>query len=79
MVYKLILYDKNVPSCENVSVYIASFELFIQRKPSQTIWLIKLPEDHVIAMFVAIGKGIQEPWSRGGQLPMAEVAFTDHF
>jgi nitroreductase len=35
--------------------------------------LINLPQDHVVAMFVAIGKGIQEPWPRGGQLPMGEV------
>lgn len=41
--------------------------------------LIELPEDHVIAMFVAIGKGIKEPWPRGGQLPMSEVVITDRF
>lgn len=41
--------------------------------------LIKLPEDHVIAMFVAIGKGIKEAWPRGGQLPMDEVVITDSF
>jgi len=41
--------------------------------------LIKLPEDHVIAMFVAIGKGTREPWPRSGQLPMEAVTITDHF
>lgn len=41
--------------------------------------LINLPEDHVIAMFVAIGKGVKEPWPRGGQLPMGEVVLTDRF
>lgn len=41
--------------------------------------LIKLPDDHVIAMFVAIGKGIQAPWPRGGQLAMHQVMVTDHF
>ncbi len=41
--------------------------------------LIRLPEDHVIAMFVAIGKGIREPWPRAGQLPMDEVVFRNHF
>jgi nitroreductase len=41
--------------------------------------LINLPSDHVIAMFVAIGKGIQEPFPRGGQLPMGEVVITDRF
>jgi nitroreductase len=41
--------------------------------------LIRLPEDHVIAMFVAIGKGTKEPWPRPGQLPLAEVIRYNHF
>jgi len=41
--------------------------------------LINLPQDHVIAMFVAIGKGIKEPWPRGGQLPKEEVVLIDRF
>lgn len=41
--------------------------------------LINLPQDHVIAMFVAIGKGIKEPWPRGGQLPMGEVVVQNRF
>lgn len=41
--------------------------------------LIRLPEDHVIAMFVAVGKRIREPWPRAGQLPMSEVVLTDRF
>lgn len=41
--------------------------------------LIRLPEGHVIAMFVAIGKRVREPWPRAGQLPMDEVVLTDHF
>lgn len=41
--------------------------------------LIRLPEDHVIAMFVAIGKGIRDPWPRAGQLPMDEVVIVNHF
>lgn len=41
--------------------------------------LINLPQDHVISMFVAIGKGIQEPWPRGGQLPREEVVVIDRF
>ncbi len=41
--------------------------------------LIRLPEGHVIAMFVAIGKGIREPWPRAGQLPLDEVVLTNHF
>lgn len=41
--------------------------------------LINLPPDHVIAMFVAIGKGTREPYPRGGQLPMSEVVIRDRF
>jgi nitroreductase len=41
--------------------------------------LINLPPDHVIAMFVAIGKGTKEAWPRGGQLPMNEVLVVDSF
>ncbi len=41
--------------------------------------LINLPEDHVVAMFVAIGKGIKDAWPRGGQLPMNEVLVVDSF
>lgn len=41
--------------------------------------LIRLPQDHVIAMFVTIGKGIQEPMPRGGQLPMNEVVIENSF
>lgn len=41
--------------------------------------LINLPEGHVISMFVAIGKGISEPFPRGGQLPMGEVVVQNRF
>jgi len=41
--------------------------------------LIKLPADHVISMFVAIGKGVSEPFPRGGQLAKEEVVLIDRF
>ncbi|HLD13349.1 MAG TPA: nitroreductase family protein [Burkholderiales bacterium] len=41
--------------------------------------LIKLPKDHVIAMFIAIGRGTQEPLPRGGQLPINEVVIENRF
>lgn len=47
--------------------------------PEAVAKLINLPEDHAIAMYVAIGKGIGEAWPRGGQLPYDEVVKTDHF
>lgn len=41
--------------------------------------LINLPDDHVIAMFVAIGKQTQPPWPRPGQLALDEVVIKNHF
>jgi len=41
--------------------------------------LINLPEDHVIAMFVAIGKGTQDAWPRGGQLSLEDVVIKNKF
>ncbi len=41
--------------------------------------LINLPDDHVISMFVAIGKGIQAAWPRPGQLAISEVVIEDSF
>ena len=41
--------------------------------------LINLPDDHLITMFVAIGKGVQEPWPRQGQISYDEAVITDTF
>ena len=41
--------------------------------------LIGLPADHLIALFVAIGRGTEAPWPRGGKLPYDEVILTDRF
>ena len=41
--------------------------------------LIKLPDDHAIAMFVAIGKGLTEASPRAGQLPLDDIIFEDTF
>ncbi|MHB9116734.1 MAG: nitroreductase family protein [Burkholderiales bacterium] len=41
--------------------------------------LINLPQDHVIAMFVVVGKGVKEAWPRGGQLAQKEVVVIDRF
>ncbi len=41
--------------------------------------LINLPEHHVIAMFVAIGKPTKEAWPRPGQLPASEVVLENRF
>jgi nitroreductase len=41
--------------------------------------LIRLPDDHVIAMFVAIGKGTKDAWPRPGQLALDEVVIENSF
>jgi nitroreductase len=41
--------------------------------------LINLPADHVITMFVAVGKAQKQPHPRGGRLPLDEVVITDRF
>ena len=41
--------------------------------------LINLPIDHVIAMFITIGKSIKEASPRGGQLELEEVVIQNKF
>jgi len=41
--------------------------------------LIELPDNHVISMFVAIGKGTKSAWPRGGQLSIDEIVVRDKF
>ncbi len=41
--------------------------------------LINLPDDHLISMFVVVGKGTKEAFGRPGQLPASEVVLTDGF
>ncbi|MFA5985327.1 MAG: nitroreductase family protein [Methylococcaceae bacterium] len=41
--------------------------------------LINLPEDHVIALFVVIGKALTPANPRGGQLALAEVVLQNKF
>jgi nitroreductase len=41
--------------------------------------LINLPEDHVLSMFVAIGKATQAPWPRGSLLRQERTVVVDRF
>lgn len=41
--------------------------------------IINLPEDHVISFMIAVGKGTQPPWPKGGQLSYDEVVIRDRF
>ncbi len=41
--------------------------------------LIDLPKDHVISMFITIGKAVKEASPRAGQLPLEELVIKDSF
>ncbi len=41
--------------------------------------LINLPEDHVISMFVVVGKALNPARDRPGQLSSSDVVIHDHF
>ncbi|MGA0332618.1 MAG: nitroreductase family protein [Kiritimatiellia bacterium] len=41
--------------------------------------LIRLPEDHVISMFVVVGKRIKDPNPRTGPIPAEEQVIVDRF
>ncbi len=41
--------------------------------------LINLPEDHIVTMFVVIGKKAKDAWPKPGQLPLEEVWIKDTF
>jgi nitroreductase len=41
--------------------------------------LINLPVDHVVAMFVTIGKGVKDARARDGRIAMNEAVITDRF
>lgn len=41
--------------------------------------LIISPVDHVVAMFVTIGKGVKDAWARDGRIAMNEAVITDRF
>ncbi len=41
--------------------------------------MISLPDDHVIAMFVVVGKGTKDAWSRPGQLALGEIVIDNKY
>ncbi len=47
--------------------------------PGKVGELIKLPEDHMVVMFVVVGKKTKDAWPKPGQLPMGEILISDHF
>ena len=47
--------------------------------PDKVAEIVKLPENHVISMMMAVGKQTKPAMPRGGQLPLDKVVFTDRF
>ena len=41
--------------------------------------LINLPEDHVVAFMIAVGKATKPSWPKPGQLPLEEVVVQNRF
>ena len=41
--------------------------------------LIRLPQDHIISMFITVGKATKKPWPRPGQLPLEELVIKNQF
>ena len=41
--------------------------------------IISLPDDHVVSMFIAVGKATENANPRGGQLALSEVVIENHF
>jgi len=47
--------------------------------PEKVSGIVKLPENHIISMLIAVGKQTKPAMPRGGQLPLDKVVFTDRF
>ena len=48
-------------------------------EPDKVAGLINLPDDHMIAMLIAVGRGTKPARPRAGQLPLEEVVIRDRF
>ena len=47
--------------------------------PDKVAEIIKLPDEHIISMLIAVGKQTKPAMPRGGQLPLDKIVFTDSF
>ena len=47
--------------------------------PQKVAQIISLPDDHVVAMLLVVGKSLKPARPRGGQLPLEEVVVYDRF
>ncbi len=48
-------------------------------EPDKVAELINLPDDHMIALLIAVGKAAKPARPRAGQLPLEEVVIRDRF
>ena len=48
-------------------------------EPDKVAKLINLPDDHMIALLIAVGKAAKPARPRAGQLPLEEVVIRDRF
>ncbi len=48
-------------------------------EPDKVAELIRLPEDHLIALMLVVGKAKEPARERPGQIPLEEVLFRDRF
>ncbi len=48
-------------------------------EPGKVAPLINLPDDHVIGMFIALGRGTKDAWPKPGQLPLGDVLIRERF
>lgn len=79
--------DEAMRSCgiAAMSIMLAAQEMGYQSCPMDGFdfeavgKLINLPEDHVVTMFVAVGKGTKEAWPKPGQLPLEDVVIENKF
>jgi len=51
----------------------------IGHDPDEVAKIVKIPENHLIAMMLVIGKGIKEPWPEPGYIDQSEFYFDDSF
>ncbi len=48
-------------------------------EPDKVAELINLPDDHMVGMLIAVGRGTKPAWPKPGQLPLEEVVIRDRF
>lgn len=47
--------------------------------PNEVSKIIKLPDNHIVGMLLAVGKATKPAWPKPGQLPLSDVLINDTF